>query len=90
MLRPVPVQLLLHALLINCILSVIRSGRCCHLSRLSSNPPTSRASKGLKTPSTFRTTVPFWGQNYLEFEWLAPKTGLQYKLLGVRLAFISQ
>ena len=29
----------------------------------------------------FRTVVSFWGQlrtNYLEFEWLVPKTGLQF------------
>ena len=26
----------------------------------------------------FRTAVPFWGTNYLEFEWIVPKTGLLF------------
>ena len=30
------------------------------------------------TPNPFSTAVPFWGQNYLEFEWFVPKRGLQY------------
>ena len=27
----------------------------------------------------FSTAVPFWGQNYLEFELIIPKTGLQFQ-----------
>ena len=33
------------------------------------------------TLNPFRTAVRFWGQlgtKYLEFEWFAPKTGLQF------------
>ena len=30
---------------------------------------------GTRRVDPFRTAVPFWGTNYLEFEWFAAKTG---------------
>ena len=26
----------------------------------------------------FRTLVPFWGTNYLKFDWFVPETGLRF------------
>ena len=46
--------------------------------RAGDTPTTIRSSTSV---NPFRTAVSFWGQlgaNYLEFEWLVPKTGLEF------------